>query len=199
MRLPIESPMRTAWLGQLSVLANDQGLTGPELAFFSGRWLLGNGSSVSFGTLSPLEDPLANPIFNPPGLLAGMAPALKIGLAATTGLDITRMQQVTRPPANRKRGVFGQQVAAPLLANPADLLGYSIGQVPLLRNLRDALEGPSIRYGTGQKIVDANKKPISNGKTSLGSLASIFGIPFPEQSTQQDAKQRKQQRIKLGQ
>ncbi|MFM1966821.1 MAG: phage Mendokysei [Actinomycetota bacterium] len=199
MRLPIEHPMRAAWLAQLSVLANEEGLTGAELAFFSGKWMLGDGSSVNLGSLSPLENPLENPILNPTSLLRSMSPALKVGIAGLTGIDMGRLQQVTKPPKDRARGAFGQQVAEPLAYDPAGLLGYAFGQLPMARNLRDFIDGPSIRYGTGEPIKDRSGRPIPNGKTRAGALAAMFGVPFPETMTEAERKRREKQRERLSQ
>lgn len=199
MRLPIESPLRAAMLAQLSVLANDKNLTGEELSFFSGKWNLGNGSVLSLGSVSPIDSPLTNPLFDPPSLLRSLAPALKVATAATTGIDMGRLSQVTKPPNDRRRGAFGQQVADPLLYHPSELLGYAVGQFPLLRNLRNFVDGPSIRYGTGEPIKDKRGNPISSGQSRAGSLAAILGVPLPEQTTQNQLKKLSKTRIKLGQ
>lgn len=184
MRLPMEHPIRTVWLSQMSVLANDEGLSGEELAFFGGRWVLGDGRSIPIGGISPLEDIAQNPILNPAALVRATAPAIKIATAAATGLDLGRLQQVSLPPDERAKGVYGQTIARPLAYNPGSLAGYAIGQFPLLKNVRDVIEGPSVRYGSGEPILDRQGNVQSNGKTRLGSLASIFGIPSPEQVDQ---------------
>jgi hypothetical protein len=199
MRLPVEAPLRAAMLAQLSVLANDKNLTGEELSFFSGKWLLGNGTTISLGGVSPIDSPLTNPIFDPPSLLRSLAPGLKVGIAAATGIDMSRLSQVTKPPNDRKRGVFGQSVADPLLYHPSELLGYAAGQFPLLRNLRDAIDGPSIRYGTGEPIRDKRKNPLPSGRTRAGALAAIVGIPLPEQVTSKELAKLKKDRVKLNQ
>lgn len=199
MRLPVENPIRTLWLAQLSGLANEEGLSGDELAFFGGRWMLDDGRSIPLVSLSPLEDVTQNPIFNPPGLIRSIAPAIKIATVATTGLDLGRITQVSQPPDSIKRGVFGQQVADPLIYDPAALAGYAVGQFPMLRNLRDVLEQPSIRYGTGQPILDKQGAPKPSGRTRLGSLAAIFGIPAPEMMTLDEAQRRRHERVTLSQ
>jgi len=64
--------------------------------------------------------------------------------------------------------------------DPGSLLGYTIGQVPVLRALRDVIEGPSVRYGTGQQLLDKRGNSIPSGKSRLGALVGMLGVPSVE-------------------
>lgn len=173
-RLPVEAPLRTAWLLHLgdtyAQQVPDDGT--PDYLRFAiplGGKLLEASRFVPFGDAGrPLE---------PSGIESSLSPLIKIPIEQHTGINLTKGKPFTRPAGTGRHDEFGGALpTAPSLAKQATDL---FPQKRLLGSLtgRDQV----VRYDTGDKVL-TKAGPIPSGKsTSLGVLRTL-GVPLDDKA-----------------
>jgi hypothetical protein len=184
-RLPIEHPMRAAWM---IALANEYGDPQGDLpAYFRSGLHVGN-VNIPLGNMSPLNDVVSRSPFSLPGLAAAVSPAIKVPAEVGLGLDMSHLGTkpiATRPPEAGGRDAKGQlQFGKPIL-NPASIGNILVNQVPLARGLRDFIQGPAGRYGgTGQIIRDDKGNPVYPDNSGRVNALLRTLVPFPRKYTE---------------
>jgi hypothetical protein len=180
LRLPVEHPMRVAFLGYLSNLYNDPSLTPDERRLLGLRVPIPGLGDVSLG--------FANPFPELPGSLGqvgqqigqGLNPIIKEPAAQLFGLDLGNLRQIPRPTAvaQRAQGAFGTEPNAIFGLSPSDLGAsayHAAGILPVTRGIRSLLAPPDIqRYSTGEQV---GRRPKPSGRSQLSTLAQAAGLP----------------------
>jgi hypothetical protein len=207
MRLPINSPVRAAYLLHLSDLYSEDGFTDEMLRMLGSRIPVGGGNYLNLGSVSPFADP-ARLAFSPTEIGRSLTPAFKLPLAATVGINADRgFQPLTRPASTMRRGAYGQEAqTSPLTRLFSDPirgvgeLGYlTAGAVPYVRSIRDVALGPEeARYATGYEVSAAGR-PVDTGRTRLSAILAGLNLPTVEQFdadeiARRQAEQRRRQR-----
>jgi hypothetical protein len=191
MRLPVDDPIRVAWIMRIGdYVASDEEL--PE-------WMRASipvaGGRMDIGFANPLSDVAGLP-FVPGGgdyakqILSPTAPLLKLGAAALFGQDWNKGgQPISRPRGSGRVGSDATPVASPLLFDPSAMLYRAITAVPQGRALLNVLPGghtvpgtriptgPVIRYGTGDPILGAGRKPLQSEDPGWTRIYPALGLP----------------------
>jgi hypothetical protein len=189
LRLPITSPARAAMLLNLSQLYSDPEMTSELMELIGSKVPTGGpGKFWDFGSISPLSEVGSGGLpLDPINLAGSVSPVIKIGTFATTGFDISRMDQAKRPPGTASKGVFGNEEAtSPLrraFSNPLNALGelgyYATQQSAApIRAARDLVLGDEARYATGYSIKNLKDKNKAN---RLAVIARGLNLPAPYQ------------------
>jgi hypothetical protein len=171
-RLPFEHPLRAAWYASLADVFSDPSLSDDERDALIGRApFLGGSSTLAFANPFPAPSQLPTSgkgIANTLGY--SLSPIAKLGSAALFGQEIGR-GDITQPA-----GKTGS-----LLANPAGLAYYGLGQLPVGRAAQAAIWDPAVyRYQTGEPRPNQR----DTGRTRISSILQSLGFPAPDRSTE---------------
>lgn len=163
--LAVEHPYRVAWtlhLTELHRMEQEEGLPG----FLEGAFKVGPGRYVSTGLMNPYGTVADNPL-SPQSLGRGLTPLAKVPLAYTTGIDLGRHREMTRPPGTYPLDERGNRRFGPL--DLGQLTHVLAQQTPLTRALQATTQDPVIRYDTGDPMkVGGRELPLEG--------TSIFGL-----------------------
>lgn len=164
------------------------------------------GGAISTNILNPFADvfggPLASLAFqnDPRTALNTLGPVPRLTSAYLTGMDISKLQPISRPSGTINYSESGQAIPTPLLTRPTELLGYTAQQFPIVTRGLNLLPtgtipgtriatGPVSRYGTGEARLDpTTKQPVRKIGGQLAALGRVFAIPgIPYQGEEQIA------------
>jgi hypothetical protein len=172
LRLPLEHPVRAAWMGHLANMYTDPSMTPQDLRLLGLRtpqsW--GPLGGINLSTINPFADPTRMPLVDPSSIGQSLSPVLKLP-AAVAGLDIAKQPpgQFTRPGG--KTGFL----------TPKELAYYVSQQVPFLNTgVNVALDPRISRYKTGEPV--PSQTGVPTGRNRLSVLMQGLGIPWPDQS-----------------
>lgn len=189
-RMAVDNPARLMWTLRLGAYGAGEE---PELP----AWLRGsievNGILIPTNYINPLNDVASGGMFSDP--FKSMSPAIKMGVALTTGADLSKgLLQVTRPYGT---GNFNPDTGAPentpLITRPLEALYYGARMLPIPRVAMDVAPtgeigpigfGPHPRYGQGTLMVNSRGEPIDTN-SRLAKLGGLIGLPMP--TTLEDA------------
>jgi hypothetical protein len=157
MRMPLYSPLRTAYLLALTDMMEDEDFANEFYEMVGSKIPLGGGNYLDLGNISPFSTPWDLPLpTNLPALSSAISPALKVPVQMVTGFDIGRLSNTSRPYDERPQGLYGSPPAPPPLRGLAGLkeMGYlAAGALPQTKAVRDIALGPGVaRYGSGQRV-----------------------------------------------
>lgn len=180
LRLPIEHPMRVAWMLKLGNEYGDPQSGLPD--FMKGAVGFGKPGThyIPLSNVNPFGDVVARSPLTPTGFAASVSPFIKYPIMAATGIDLSHgFNQATRPQGVGSFNARGEYKAGPIL-DPNALLNMAINQVPIARGARDVVTGGVGRYsGTGQIVKDKEGNPkYPPTQSRLESLIRTF-VPFP--------------------
>lgn len=180
LRLPIEHPARVAWTLNLATLFAPDQSDLPE-------WMRGGINIGSFYMPGQFLNPWGDVTDQGGSLLSAtefmrsVSPGIKIPVAALTGRNLARGgDPLTRPRGSGPMDRFGREDEAPPLmwGNPLnwrlrELAGYSIGQLPLTRNIRDIATGGRPLYDTGEVMRRRGGTPLPAREHPYGALRPL--------------------------
>ncbi len=171
-RLPFEHPLRAAWYANLADVYSDPSLSDSEREAMLGKVpFLGGSASVAFANPFPApgQIPVGGKGFAN-ALGYSLSPIAKVGAAAAFG------QQLGQGDITQGGGHTGS-----LLANPAGLAYYTMGQLPVTRAAQSAIWDPAVyRYQTGEPRPNQR----DTGRTRISSILQALGLPAPDRSTE---------------
>lgn len=181
-------PLRVAWGLHLAQMMGT-----PEEFGLANAVPLGLDRVLQLPAFMPFNDSVQSvPTPAEPGALAknlafSLSPAIKLGVGATTGIDVNRLAQFQRPPGE-PGGYGGDPSMTPLLqpgrlGELANLIGNQVPASRVVRGVTDTItEGqPVQRYPLGQvrrTAKSAGGDALSTGQPTLGPLANYFGLPY---------------------
>ena len=173
-RLPIEHPMRTAWVLHMGNTFKDQEQWEEMLpSFMQGYIDAGGDNTIGLQNFMPFSSPLTGP----KELLGNIAPQLKIPFEQLTGYNTFTRQPFTRPPGTGNEGPFGK-----LLPTSPPLLEQLRKISPQMRTI-DALRGRKdvARYESGDPILIRNpetgkRESIKTPQSDLRTILGFAGI-----------------------
>jgi hypothetical protein len=145
-----------------------------------------------------------------------LGPSPRLLSAATVGIDLTQLKEVSRPTGSGAYDEQGFQVNQGLLANPfnaqrlGEFAGFSMQTFPLLKKVANLLPsadvpftdiqtGPLKRFGTGAtRTVPGTNIPVPEVGGRTNALLSLFNVPGREiMSAKQVQEMKIQQRLRL--
>lgn len=183
-RLARDHPARLLWTVQLGQLAADD----TDLP----DWLAGSfnvgGRYLSMAGANPFNDIITGAP-TPRNLLRGTSPFLKIGAAATFGVDASKgLAPLTRPSNTGNLDEYGRPQNTPLISRPGELLGYTLKQFPQTKAAMELLPAMSLggldtgagaRYGNGQVLTDRYGNRLDDDRNLAKLIPGLLGIRFP--------------------
>lgn len=190
-RIPIQNPLRWAWMASLqSMLQDEDDPQGAMANLMSSMWMTPLGG-VSLQAANPLSKGMTSfgseedgkAFFDPGSLAAAVNPIPKLAAQLITGVDANQLTATSRPTEQKTLNAFGQLEGTSALGRifGGDVMGglgevgyQALGLVPQTRGLRDTALGPKPRYDSGDVIDYADPRP--GGR--VASLARAARIPF---------------------
>jgi hypothetical protein len=191
-RLPLEHPMRVAWMLKIPQLFGQDQEELPawlQGSIRMGDWVLPSNFLNPFGDVAGPTGPpgLGGALLDPDSFARSLSPAIKIPVAALTGNDLSSGfgADVTMPTESRRIDPnTGRPTTTGLLdyrggngVNLSGLANYSINQLPIARNIRDLIGGDHARYDTGERI--ENLRPRQQFYQGPARLSQLIGLPEP--------------------
>lgn len=200
MLLGRESPESLRWYFYLGAINFDPD-EDPMNLRYGGLSLFGG--VVSTNIFNPLGDVVGGPI--PSAVFEGdvrpilntLGPVPRLTTASALGLDVTKLQPVSRPAGTGSYTPSGQLMATPLITRPGELAGFSMQQFPIIPRLLNILPegtlpgtniatGPVSRYGTGEARLRPGGQTLRRPGGQLAALGRLFSLPgIPYQSEDQ--------------
>lgn len=183
MRMPLYSPLRTAYLLSLSDMMEDEDFANEFYEMVGARIPLGGGNYLNLGGISPFSTPWDLPLpTNLPAVSSAITPALRMPVQAVTGFDIGRLRNTSRPYDERASGPYGSTppTAPPLrgLAGLGEMAYQATGALPQTKAIRDIVLGPGVaRYGSGQRVGDGE---YDDDTSVLDTILGGARVPRPE-------------------
>lgn len=179
-RLPVENPVRVAWMLHLADMAEDAYPDpGQDLPFQDGsvpNFLAGlgigkEGDRISTRMLNPLTSTWMMGA-STRDLGYSMSPFLKAGAVGAFGVSPAR----AFGPVSTGSSEFGAQPQLGFgLARPAEFAKYLTQMIPQTRQLQDAVAGSSqVRAETGEPTGK------DSGRGALEQFGRFLGVPIPE-------------------
>lgn len=179
-RLPFEHPLRVAWTMNLANLYGqpDFGLDNLPAYLRGAIDLPGGKSLLETSRFFPFGD--AGRVLDPKGIVSSLSPAIKLGVANTLGVNLSKGgKPFTRPSGTGRFDEFGN----PLPTAPS-ILKQLEDLVPQKRVL-DALTGRDkvVRYDTGDPIIQGRSTksvghPMPSGRSTSQGVLRYLGIPI---------------------
>lgn len=145
-----------------------------------------------------------------------LGPSPRLLSAATVGIDLTQLKEVSRPTGSGAYDQQGFQVNQGLLTNPfsaqrlGEFAGFGMQTFPLLKKVANLLPsadvpftdiqtGPLKRFGTGAtRTVPGTNIPVPEVGGRTNALLSLFNVPGREiMSAKQVQEMKIQQRLRL--
>lgn len=177
-RLPLEHPVRTAWMLKVSHDFGDDQSGLPD--FMRGAISVGDNRFVQVGTLNPFGDVSQLPTLSLKGLLRSTSPAIKLGAQAGGGLNVNELRQLTRPKGTANLDSLGRPTYTPLLQRKKELLHNVVGTFPQGRLVQGFTDKRVLRYENGDPIVTGRGQTFPTGRTTTNLLGRFVGVPTPE-------------------
>lgn len=183
MRMPLYSPMRTAYLLALTDALEDEDFANEFYEMVGARIPLGGGNYLNLGNISPFSTPWDLPLpTNLPAVASAISPAVRMPVQAITGFDVGRLRNTTRPYDERPVGPYGSTppAAPPLrgLAGLGEMAYVAAGALPQTKAARDIVLGTgTARYGSGQRVGTGE---YDDDTSALDAILAGARVPRPE-------------------
>lgn len=177
-RLPIEHPLRTAWILSMSNTMNDQEAWADLLpSYMQGFVPVGGDSVLGVNNFVPFSNPFAIS-----QLGQNLNPLIKLGLTNLPGSPARGINALTGRPYSRRPGTGRQDEFGRDLPTAPSILNQ-LGNIPPQVRAAQALLGRNdvARYESGQTVLkrgaDGKLHTIKTPKTDWSIISKLLGVP----------------------